>query len=227
MITNVIKPKRWISKGYRISPNKSSAVHEKLNTPRSCLKWEPTGRIFKIAGLRWIHTRKMFTNSTTKVDNEPLNGSNDDITNPYECEKTLNVSASTLNLSTGPVPQRKERCTLQCALSLKEEKSSYLRAVLSTTFISSHACSVNKWINYFKPLPNVDHQVPEVPTPVLAILTSSPSSTTVDQDAPSTSTLQTTSEQQSLVIPQGVEDYFYDIGVAHMDNNPYFGIIIP
>nr|GEX00706.1 hypothetical protein [Tanacetum cinerariifolium] len=35
-ITNVIKPKRWISKGYRFSPNKSFVVHEKSNTPRSC-----------------------------------------------------------------------------------------------------------------------------------------------------------------------------------------------
>ncbi|GJR73942.1 hypothetical protein Tco_0086307 [Tanacetum coccineum] len=54
---------------------------------------------FKIAGLRWIPTRKMFTDNTTKVDREPLNGSNDDITNPYECDQTLNVSAGTLNLS--------------------------------------------------------------------------------------------------------------------------------
>ncbi|GKF57446.1 hypothetical protein Tco_0170983 [Tanacetum coccineum] len=43
----------------------------------------------------------MFTDSTTKVDNEPLNGSNEDIINPNECEQTLNVSASTLNLSAG------------------------------------------------------------------------------------------------------------------------------
>ncbi|GJR35906.1 hypothetical protein Tco_1211590 [Tanacetum coccineum] len=50
-ITNVIKPKRWISKGYRFSPNKSSDVHEKPNTPRSCLRWKPTGRIFKTADL--------------------------------------------------------------------------------------------------------------------------------------------------------------------------------
>ncbi|GJZ89636.1 hypothetical protein Tco_0661418 [Tanacetum coccineum] len=32
---------------------------------------------------------------------------------------------------------------------------------------------------------------------------------------------------KSLVIPQGVEDDFYDIEVAHMDNNPYFDIPIP
>ncbi|GJU92522.1 hypothetical protein Tco_1304945 [Tanacetum coccineum] len=83
------------------TPKLSSAVHEKPNTPRSCLRWKPTGRIFKIAGLRWIPTGKMFTDNTTKVDREPLNGSNDDITNPYECDQTLNVSAGTLNLSAG------------------------------------------------------------------------------------------------------------------------------
>ncbi|GJV26077.1 hypothetical protein Tco_1378772 [Tanacetum coccineum] len=146
------KPSRQIAIGQRFSPKKSSAVHEKPNTPRSCLRWKPTGRIFKIAGLRWIPTGKMFTDYTTKVDSEPPNGSNDDITNPYECDQTLNVSASPTNLSaglalqrqmasadisSGPAPQRKERSTLQCALSFKEEKSSYLRAVLSTTSITA------------------------------------------------------------------------------------------
>ncbi|GJZ62268.1 hypothetical protein Tco_0618405 [Tanacetum coccineum] len=41
----------------------------------------------------------MFTDYTTKVDSEPPNGSNDDITNPYECDQTLNVGAGTANLS--------------------------------------------------------------------------------------------------------------------------------
>ncbi|GJW67303.1 hypothetical protein Tco_0121727 [Tanacetum coccineum] len=73
------KPGRQIAIGQRFSPKKSSAVHEKPNTPRSCLRWKPTGRIFKIAGLRWIPTGKMFTDNTTKVDSEPPNGSNGDI----------------------------------------------------------------------------------------------------------------------------------------------------
>ncbi|GKB66404.1 hypothetical protein Tco_0927816 [Tanacetum coccineum] len=106
-IPNVNKPERRISKGYRFSPNKSSAVHEKPNTPRSCLRWKPTGRIFKIAGLRWIPTGKMFTDSTTKVDSEPPNGY--DITNPYECDQTLNVSEGTFNLSAGSGYQQKDR----------------------------------------------------------------------------------------------------------------------
>ncbi|GJW63416.1 hypothetical protein Tco_0115300 [Tanacetum coccineum] len=70
--------------GYRFSPVKSFAVHEKTNSPRSCLRWIPTGRIFNTTGLRWVPTGKKFTSSTTNVDCEPLNGSNEDITNPYE-----------------------------------------------------------------------------------------------------------------------------------------------
>ncbi|GKE33729.1 hypothetical protein Tco_1453051 [Tanacetum coccineum] len=59
------------------------------------------------------------------------------------------------------------------------------------------------------PPPSVDHPAPdvialidEVVAPVLAVSTSSPSSTTVDQDAPSPN-------------------------VAHMNNDPFFGIPIP
>ncbi|GJZ73183.1 hypothetical protein Tco_0637329 [Tanacetum coccineum] len=78
------------------SIKKTSIVHEKTMTPRSCLKWKPTGKIFKTVGLRWIPTGKIFTSSTTKVDSEPPNGSNKDITNPYECEQTLNVIAGRL-----------------------------------------------------------------------------------------------------------------------------------
>nr|GEU67673.1 hypothetical protein [Tanacetum cinerariifolium] len=46
-------------------------------------------------GLRWVPTGKIFTSSTTKVDSEPTNGSNEDITNQYECEQTIDVSAVT------------------------------------------------------------------------------------------------------------------------------------
>nr|GEZ64849.1 hypothetical protein [Tanacetum cinerariifolium]GFA01401.1 hypothetical protein [Tanacetum cinerariifolium] len=52
-----------------------------------------------VVGLRWVPTRKIFTSSTTKVDNEPANCSNEDITNQYECKQTLDVSADILNLN--------------------------------------------------------------------------------------------------------------------------------
>ncbi|GKB57200.1 ribonuclease H-like domain-containing protein [Tanacetum coccineum] len=261
------KPGRQITIGQRFSPKKSSAVHEKPNTPRSCLRWIPTGRIFKLAGLRWIPTGKTFIDSTTKVDSEPSNGSNEDITNPYECDQTLNVSAGTLNLSAVQASLFNDRWRLLTTLQapfLKEKKgvcfsALYLRKKrnllvsgpgpqLMTPRIINSGLVQNipsptpnvpptkiDWDSlfqpmfdeYFKPPPNVDHLVPEVPTPVPSASTSSPSSTTVDQDEPSISTSQTTSEQQSSVIPQGVEDDFCDIEVADMDNDPYFGILIP
>ncbi|GJT47975.1 hypothetical protein Tco_0974132 [Tanacetum coccineum] len=56
-------------------------------------RWKPTGKIFKTVGLRWVPTGKIFAFSTNKVDSEPINGSNDDITNQYECKQTLDVSA--------------------------------------------------------------------------------------------------------------------------------------
>nr|GEV60401.1 hypothetical protein [Tanacetum cinerariifolium] len=45
------KPSRKIVTVHRFSPNKSSDVHEKTNTPRSCLWWIPTSRIFNTIGL--------------------------------------------------------------------------------------------------------------------------------------------------------------------------------
>ncbi|GJV60518.1 hypothetical protein Tco_1466618 [Tanacetum coccineum] len=63
----------------------NKTIEPKSNTQKS-------GRqIFTVH--RWIPTGKIFTNSTTKVDSEPPNGSREDITNPYKCEQTLNVSA--------------------------------------------------------------------------------------------------------------------------------------
>ncbi|GJR98912.1 reverse transcriptase domain-containing protein [Tanacetum coccineum] len=84
------------------------------------------------------------------------------------------------------------------------------------------------------PLPSVDLPAPkvivpidEVVAPVPAVSTGSPSLTTVDQDAPSPSNSQTTPETQPPVIPNDVEEDNHDIEVAHMGNDPYFGIPIP
>ncbi|GJS03133.1 hypothetical protein Tco_0319641 [Tanacetum coccineum] len=93
------KPERQIPKGHRFLIKKTSVVHEKTMTPRSCLRWKLTGKIFKTVSLRWIPIGKIFDSSTTKVDSEPTNGSDEDITNQYEYEQTLDVSACTLNLS--------------------------------------------------------------------------------------------------------------------------------
>nr|GEZ85212.1 retrovirus-related Pol polyprotein from transposon TNT 1-94 [Tanacetum cinerariifolium] len=55
----------------------------------------------------------------------------------------------------------------------------------------------------------------------------SPSSTTVDQDTPSPNNSQTSPETQSPVIFNDVAEENHDIDVAHMNNDPFFGISIP
>ncbi|GKE45567.1 putative ribonuclease H-like domain-containing protein [Tanacetum coccineum] len=69
--------------------------------------------------------------------------------------------------------------------------------------------------------------VPIVEDPAPVKSTGSPSSTSVDQDAPSPSTSQTTQQSQSQAIPLSAEDDSHDLEVAHMSNDPYFGIPIP
>ncbi|GJT02682.1 putative ribonuclease H-like domain-containing protein [Tanacetum coccineum] len=77
------------------------------------------------------------------------------------------------------------------------------------------------------PSPKVIAPIDEVVALVLTVATSSPSSTTVDQDVPSPSNSQTTPETQPPVIPNDVEEANHDIEVAHIGNDPYFGIPIP
>nr|GEY75227.1 hypothetical protein [Tanacetum cinerariifolium] len=91
---------REISTGHRFSNQKTYVVQKKTMTLRSCLRWKPTGRIFKTVGLRWVPTRKIFASSTTKVDSEPQNGFAD-ITNQYECEQTLDVSVDRYLINQG------------------------------------------------------------------------------------------------------------------------------
>nr|GEZ90825.1 hypothetical protein [Tanacetum cinerariifolium]GEZ95015.1 hypothetical protein [Tanacetum cinerariifolium] len=81
---------------------------------------------------------------------------------------------------------------------------------------------------------SVDHPTPDVIAPIIeavapepAALTGSTSSTTVDQDTPSASNSQTLPETQSPVISNDVEEENHDLDVAHMNNDPFFGIPIP
>ncbi|GJV94036.1 hypothetical protein Tco_1541849 [Tanacetum coccineum] len=84
------------------------------------------------------------------------------------------------------------------------------------------------------PLPSVDHPTPEVIALIPEVValkpadsTGSPSSTTVDQDAPSPSNSQITPETQSPVITNHVEEDNHDLNAAHMNNDPFFSILIP
>ncbi|GJZ05963.1 retrovirus-related pol polyprotein from transposon TNT 1-94 [Tanacetum coccineum] len=76
------------------------------------------------------------------------------------------------------------------------------------------------------PAPEVIAPIAEVVAPVPSVSTGSPSSTIVNQDAPSPSNSQTTTKTQPPVIPNNVEEDNHHIEVAHMGNDPYFGIPI-
>nr|GFD05500.1 hypothetical protein [Tanacetum cinerariifolium] len=83
------------------------------------------------------------------------------------------------------------------------------------------------------PPPSVDNQDDEVIAPIAEVIpqvdgdsTGSPSSTLVDQDAPSPSKSLTPTEIQSPVIPQDVGNENLDIEVAHMGNDPFPGVPI-
>ncbi|GJZ08106.1 retrovirus-related pol polyprotein from transposon TNT 1-94 [Tanacetum coccineum] len=76
-------------------------------------------------------------------------------------------------------------------------------------------------------VPEVIAPIPKVVVNEHAVSTGSPSSTTVDQDAPSPSNSHTIQETQNPIISHDVEEDNHDIEVAHMGNDLYFGIPIP
>nr|GFB75729.1 hypothetical protein [Tanacetum cinerariifolium] len=84
------------------------------------------------------------------------------------------------------------------------------------------------------PSPSVVNHTPEVIAPIAKVIppvqadsTGLLSLITIDQDAPFLSKSHTTTELQSLVIPQDVGDDNLDIEVAHIGNDPLFGVPIP
>nr|GEV39238.1 retrovirus-related Pol polyprotein from transposon TNT 1-94 [Tanacetum cinerariifolium] len=83
------------------------------------------------------------------------------------------------------------------------------------------------------PPPSVVNQAPKVTAPIAEVIppvhtdsTGLPSSTMVDQDAPSLSKSHITTEIQSLVIPQDVGDDNLDMEVARMRNDLLFDVPI-
>nr|GEZ40879.1 hypothetical protein [Tanacetum cinerariifolium] len=109
----------------------------------------------------------------------------------------------------------------------------------STSYVSP---SRNDWDLLFQPMfdellnppPSVVNHAPEVIAPIAEVIppvqadsTGSPSSTTIDQDAPSLSKSHTTTEIQSSVIPQDAGDDNLDMEVTYVGNDPLFGVPIP
>nr|GEY83879.1 hypothetical protein [Tanacetum cinerariifolium] len=134
-----------IPTGHMFSIQKTSVVQKKTMTHRSCLRWKSTGKIFMTVGLRWVPTGKIFASSTTKVDSKPLNGSNADIINQYECEQTLNLSAGLVPQrqkasdydNPDPVPQRQDVSSSADAYVLSQQELDLLFGPLYDEFFNA------------------------------------------------------------------------------------------
>nr|GEZ59007.1 retrovirus-related Pol polyprotein from transposon TNT 1-94 [Tanacetum cinerariifolium] len=133
------------------------------------------------------------------------------------------VDADNPNHVSGPALQEMTPATI--SLGLVQKPSS------STSYVPP---TRHDWDLLFQPLfdellnppQSVDNQDAEVIAPIAEVIpqvdddsTGSPSSTAVDQDAPSPSKSLTPTEIQSPIIPQDVRNKKLDIEVAHMGNH--------
>ncbi|GKA85813.1 hypothetical protein Tco_0807467 [Tanacetum coccineum] len=150
--------------------DKSRTTEEKTDTSNALDALDANIRptIYNDRGqwLRWVPTGKTFASSTTKVESEPPNGSNADITNQCESKQALNVSSapflndkmmsdhnssdlapqrqemSVENVSSGLVPQGQKRHDYDYSdpfLYLKNLQSNTTSALWKTTTTTPNA----------------------------------------------------------------------------------------
>ncbi|GJY84149.1 hypothetical protein Tco_0497525 [Tanacetum coccineum] len=185
--------------------------------------WRPTGRTFTIVGNACPLTR---ITTTTEV---PLR-------KPTDLENETPKPVVTLVYSRKPrksktnVPVSKSKVLKFVSANKKEPSQSWGSIVFDIPSSSLDDCRSSKLFSRFTMWNDLDttySPIHKVVAPAPAVSTGSPSSTNVDQDAPSPSNSYTTPKNQPPVIPNDVEGDNHDIEVAHMDNDPYFGISIP
>nr|GEU58403.1 hypothetical protein [Tanacetum cinerariifolium] len=158
------------------------------------------------------------------------NDENDVYTEATHLARKICRSQRTHNSSSGPALHKMTPVTISLGLVPNPPSTSFVPPsrtdwdILFQSFFDE----------LLTPPPRVDHPapkvialIPEVVALDTAASTGSPSSTTVDQDAPSPSNSQSTPKTQHPVIPNDVEEDNHDIEVAYMGNDSYFGIPIP
>nr|GEX12084.1 hypothetical protein [Tanacetum cinerariifolium] len=179
-----------------------------------------------------VPIRRIRTDNETKFVNQTLR----------DYYKEVGISHETSvarSLQENGVVERRNCTLIEAARTITISSGLVRSSSPSTSYVPP---SRNDWDLLFQPMfdellnppPSVVNQAPEVIAPIAEVIppvytdsTGSPSSTTVDQDAPSTSKTHTPTETQSSVIPQDVGDESLDMEVAHMGNDPLFGVPIP
>ncbi|GJZ05342.1 retrovirus-related pol polyprotein from transposon TNT 1-94, partial [Tanacetum coccineum] len=137
--------------------------------------------------------------------------------------------------TSGPIPQSKERCMLQCALSLEEEKSSWL--VPNPAPAIPYIPPTNQELELlFQPMfdeyftPPGDHQVPTINAVQVRVNLTGPSVfISSDQDASSGSHLTSSSDHQSSSVHHGVaaEQSFKVNPFSAADLEPFVNVFTP
>nr|GEX50781.1 probable E3 ubiquitin-protein ligase RZFP34 [Tanacetum cinerariifolium] len=189
-----------------------------------CLRSKDEATYFIIKFLKMIQVRRKVSVCRIQTDNE-TEFVNQTLREYYE---EVHISHKTLvarSLQQNGVAERRNRTLIEAA---------------RTMLIYAQA-SLFLWDLLFQPMfdellnppPSVDPQAPEVIDLIAYVVplvqaesTGSPSSTIVDQDVPSPCKSQTTPKAQSSAIPQDVEEDTHDIEVAHIGNDPLFGVPI-
>ncbi|GJX40667.1 retrovirus-related pol polyprotein from transposon TNT 1-94 [Tanacetum coccineum] len=180
--------------------------------------WKPTGKVFTNIGYNWRPTGRTFTivgnacpltriATTAEVPPRKPTAPETDTPKPVV---TLVYSRKPRKSKTN-VPVSKPKILKSISANNKEPSKSWGSIVFDVPSSSLDECGSSKlFLVALEPAASTD----------------SPSSTTVDQDAPSASNSQTLPKTQSPVISNDVAEENHDLDVAHMNNDPFFGILI-
>nr|GEU41564.1 retrovirus-related Pol polyprotein from transposon TNT 1-94 [Tanacetum cinerariifolium] len=214
-----------------------------------CLRSKDEALDFIIKFLKMIQVqlvvlvRRIRTDNGTEFLNQTLH-------EYYEQDGISHETSVACSLQQNNVVERRNRTLIEAARTILGPVLHEMTPVTSSSGLVPNDTSSTlfvppsrtNWDMLFQPLsdelltppPSVGHPVPEVIASIaevvaleLAVSTGSPSSTNVDQDAPSPSNSQITPDTQSPIIPNDIEDDNHGLDVAHINNDPFFGIQIP
>ncbi|GJS56876.1 retrovirus-related pol polyprotein from transposon TNT 1-94 [Tanacetum coccineum] len=218
-----------IFSGHRFSPKKTFAVYEKTS-PRSCLRWKPTGKIFTAVGLKWIPKGKLLDSCTSKVLEQ---------TPKFKPWTSMSSKWHLLTILYAPLFKEKKGVHIRPAptfLTLGQISSGLvLNSVLATPYVPP----TNKELEIlFQPMfdeymepPHVERQVSPAPAVLVpANSAGTPSSTTIDQDAPSPSHSPSSSAFQYPSLHKGIaadSTLMEDNPFAPVDNHPFINVFAP
>nr|GFA48329.1 retrovirus-related Pol polyprotein from transposon TNT 1-94 [Tanacetum cinerariifolium] len=213
-------------------------------------KWRPTGRTFTIVGNACPLTRITTTDKvplrkpialesntpkpvvTLVYSQKPKASRNNVPISKFKHNKSLSADKKEHNKSCGSIVSNvpsssTDECRQFCDSDLEVSFRQHTCFICNLEGVDLLTESRGNNLYTLSLAPKVMALITKVVASEPAESTGSPSSTIVDQDASSPGKSKTTLKTQPPVIPNDVEKYNHDIEVAHMGNDPFFGMPIP